>query len=89
MYGLSCVSLDNSYTRADGCKVFLCVDLYPRINITIDTNRDRLFVFHICATSMNSVLGGMVSSPDLKHSLARRGTTRYNALYVHSSGDHG
>ena len=38
---------------------------------------------------MNSVLGGMVSTPDLKHSLARTCMTRDNALYVHSSGDLG
>ena len=38
---------------------------------------------------MNSVLGGMVSTPDLKHSLARRGTTSDNASYVHSSSDLG
>ena len=37
--------------------------------------------------SMNSVLGEMVSTPDVKHSLARRGTTSYNALYVHSCSD--
>ena len=39
--------------------------------------------------SMNSVLGGMVSTPDLKHSLARTCMTRDNALSVHSSGELG
>ena len=39
--------------------------------------------------SMNSVLGEMVSTPDVKRSSARTCTTRENALYVHSSGDLG
>ena len=36
---------------------------------------------------MNAVLGWMVSTPHLKHSLERTCKTRDNALYVHSSGD--
>ena len=38
---------------------------------------------------MNSVLGGIVSTSDLKHSLARSCMARDNPLFVDSSGDLG
>ena len=38
---------------------------------------------------MNSVLGAIVSTPDLKHSLARTCMTRVNAMDIHSSGSVG
>ena len=38
---------------------------------------------------MNSVLGGMVSTPHLKHSLARTCKTRDNTMAIYSSGSVG
>ena len=69
-------------------KVFLYVNLYRRKISKLTQQRYIICISYMCHI-MNSVLGAIVSTPDLKHSLARRGTTRDNALYVHSSGSVG
>ena len=78
MYGLSCISLDNSYTSENACKLFIYVDLYRRkISKLTPTEIDYLYFIYVPLNEFRSGRDGFHAASETFISAQRHDSRQY------------